>query len=836
MDLARYGDSSVYHADGPRDMWAWRDGVIKAFNSNQPYDQFTIEQLAGDLIPNATIAQRVASGFNRNHATTDEGGVIPEEFRVDYVVDRVKTVSSTWLAVSMECAQCHDHKYDPITQREYYQFYAYFNNTKDAGMQTRSGNATPLVEVPDPEADKKRAAALLVREQALEKLTQHREQVAKSKAFQQWSAKVDTSDANSSQAASLTNQLTLFFPFDEDNKQAFVSSLDGRIAVNLDGRFAEAKRPNGNGVKFNGSVGAAFVDGPQLDWNEPFSFAAWMNVPKGGGGFLVAKMNNDQDYQGYDLGTDGLKPGLHLVHKWSSNALKVYTKQDMSPDVWHHVVITSDGSGKAAGIRIYVDGELQESQFHADSLTATIKNPTPFRLASRSDGAKFKGNVDDLALWNRTLTAEEVKLAARDFLSSARSIAVDQRNAEQSAALLSLYLRTVDKAQANLTRDLAKKYDDERKAERGISSVMIMEDLPQAQMRQTFVLNRGQYDQPQKDKEVQPGVPTVFPPLANDAPRNRLGLAQWLVRADHPLTSRVAVNRFWQLFFGEGLVRTTEDFGLQGEVPSHPELLDWLSVDFVEHGWDVKRLIKQILLSETYQQSSLVPHGTDSAPIDPENRLLARGPRIRLQGEFIRDSALFVSGLFVEQLGGPSVRPYQPPGIWEEVALDTNLSKYVQDHGEKLYRRSMYTYWKRSAPQPSLQIFDAPTREKCIGRRPRTNTPLQALVTLNDPQYVEAARAFAQRILKEGGESPEGRIQFAIKTAVGRSASERELYLLKQLIASQSARFHKDSAKAAELLKIGESPRDESIPATDHAAWLILASTVLNMDEFLMKN
>jgi hypothetical protein len=353
-------------------------------------------------------------------------------------------------------------------------------------------------------------------------------------------------------------------------------------------------------------------------------------------------------------------------------------------------------------------------------------------------------------------------------------------------------------------------------------------------MRTTYVLNRGQYDQPVKEKQVHPGVPAIFPAIAADAPTNRLGLAQWLVRPDHPLTARVTVNRLWQMLFGEGLVRTSEDFGLQGEMPTHPELLDWLAIDFVQSGWDVKRLLKQIMLSSTYCQDSRA--NVQLREQDPENRLLARGPRFRLQGEFIRDNALFVSGLLVEQVGGPSVKPYQPAGIWEEVALDTNLSKFVQDHEHKLYRRSMYTYWKRSAPHPSLMIFDAPTREKCTGKRPRTNTPLQALVTLNDPQFVEAARKLAERTLRSNPQSFESQLRFAFRECLSREPTSKEITLIRNLFDSQLTKYQADPKQAEALLNIGESSRIETIPQAEFAAWTVVANTLLNLDEFLVKN
>ncbi|VTU01943.1 cytochrome c : Uncharacterized protein OS=Planctomyces brasiliensis (strain ATCC 49424 / DSM 5305 / JCM 21570 / NBRC 103401 / IFAM 1448) GN=Plabr_3596 PE=4 SV=1: PSCyt1: PSCyt2: Laminin_G_3: PSD1 [Gemmataceae bacterium] len=829
MDLARYGDSSVYHADGPRDMWAWRDWVINAFNDNAPYDRFTTEQLAGDLLPNATVAQKVASGFNRNHATTDEGGVIPEEFRVDYVVDRVKTVTGTWLGLSVECAQCHDHKYDPVSQKEYYRFYAYFNNTKDPGMQTRKGNQAPVVEIPDPDAAAKKAAARQAREAAERELADLRARAVKGKPFAEWLAKQKAPAGATAPALALA----FLLPLDEKDKVALLDPL-GAVGTAAEGKAADAKRPGGDGARLANAV-YRFGTGPGIEWDTPFTFAAWVKVPKNGGGFLLTKMGPaDQEYRGFDLGTDGGKPGLHLIHEWEGNALKVYAKNPLAVDKWHHVVITADGTGKAAGVAIYVDGKPQEVTVHADTLRATIAAAAPLQLGARSDGGKFNGEADDVALYRGAAAADEVAQLAADPVLRLLAVPADRRTPEQTALLAGHFLRSSgDAGYQARAKQLAQTADAERVADRGRTSVMVMEDLPANQMRPTYVLNRGQYDQPKKNEIVTPGVPAAFPPPPDGAPANRLGLAQWLTRPDHPLTARVAVNRFWQLFFGEGLVRSTEDFGLQGEVPSHPELLDALAVDFVGSGWDVKRLVKHLVTSETYRQSSAVTPALRER--DPDNRLHARGPRFRLQAEFIRDSALFVSGLYVEKVGGPSVRPYQPAGIWEEVAIDTGLSRFVQDKGEGLYRRSLYTYWKRSSPHPAMMAFDAPTREKCTGTRSRTNTPLQALVTLNDPQYVEAGRAFAERIVRAGA-SPADRVQFAIKAALGRPATEREVALLSKLAESQLERFKAEPKKAAALLAVGESKRDESIPPAEHAAWAVVAATVLNLDEFLVKN
>ena len=394
----------------------------------------------------------------------------------------------------------------------------------------------------------------------------------------------------------------------------------------------------------------------------------------------------------------------------------------------------------------------------------------------------------------------------------------------------SLSPQAADAGYAKLLKTARAKFDEERKIGDGITSVMTMEDMPPGQMRPTYILRRGQYDQPEKDHKVTPGVPAMLPPLPKDAPANRLGLARWLVQPDQPLTARVAVNRLWIVAFGEGLVRTSEDFGLQGEMPSHPELLDWLASDFRKHGWDVKRTMRMLVTSETYKQSAKAT--AKAREVDPENRLLSRGPRMRMQGEFVRDNALFVSGLLVDKIGGPSVKPYQPPRVWEEVTISGE--GYVPDHGDKNYRRSMYTYWKRTAPHPAMIVFDAPSREKCVGNRPRTNTPLQALVTLNDPQFVEAARAFAERIVKSSASRDE-RIDFATRHALGRPATARERDLLGRLVETETERFKADPKRAESLLKVGESPRDAAIPVVEHAAWTMLANTVMNLDEFLVK-
>ena len=831
MDLARYGDSSVYHADGPREMWGWRDWVIDAFNRNMRYDRFTVEQLAGDLLPDAGLSQRVATGFNRNHATTDEGGVIPEEFRVDYVVDRVKTVSNVWLGLSLECAQCHDHKYDPISQNEYYRFYAYFNNTKDPGMQTRNGNTAPLVEIPDPEAETKRRVAREARESAQESLNKSVLSKEKSAAFTKWLASPVGSGGYPLEG------ILLQVPCREADKAQLVASLEGHFGNTRGVALGTVDRKAGvPALSFKGNVGATFDGGIQLDGSAPFTLGAWVRfTDQNATGSVLTRMVAGGNFRGFDIGFEKGRPGLHLVHQWSGDALKVYAKQPLAKGKWHYVSVSYDGSKKASGVQVCVDGSAVElAAPEADSLKGSAETDSPMVLGGRQDGVRFKGEISDLVVWGRKLDATELARAMEgDLVEALRSVSAGERSAAHMRSLLAAYALGVDRSDTGLRTALAKALDQEVKLAKGLSSVMVMEDLPSGQMRSTFVLNRGQYDAPMKDREVRAGVPSVLPVLASGAPENRLGLAQWLVSREHPLTARVTVNRVWQMLFGEGLVRTSEDFGLQGEMPSHPELLDWLAVEFMESGWDVKGLIRTLVMSATYRQSSAI--SKELRERDPENRLLARGPRFRLQGEFIRDRALMVGGLLNAKIGGPSVKPYQPKGVWEEVALDTNLSKFVPDTGDKLYRRSMYTYWKRSSPHPALVTFDATTREKCTGRRSRTNTPLQALVTLNDPQFVEAARALAQRVLLESKGSASERVATMTRIVFGRAASEREVSLLSSLAQRAREGFVANAESAKKLLGVGESVRSEVIPIEEHAAWTVVANAVLNLDEFLVK-
>ncbi|MEM9281910.1 MAG: DUF1553 domain-containing protein [Verrucomicrobiota bacterium] len=825
LDAARYGDTSVMHADGPRDMWPWRDWVVNAFNENQPYDQFSIEQIAGDLLPDPSLNQLIASGFNRNHPSSDEGGAIPEELRVSYVADRVKTTSNVWLGLSMECAQCHDHKYDPISQKEYFQFYAYFNNTTDPGMQTRRGNQLPFVEVLTELEEDKVDAAEERRDVAAEKVKVIANQERKNGAVagdSEPEAKLKERFAN----------LVHYFPFDDVRSRVQVDAVGGKDLLGpkasktiSDGKFDQGTQV---GERYYDSAGVT-----EIDFKSKFTFATWVRIPnleKSGAAF--ARMDVKNGHRGYDFWIQNGKPGIHLINQWPGKAVKVLSEVPLKPGEWQHVAITYNGTSKAAGISIYIDGEPVGKTIHTDKLSGTIKASVPFRVGGRSTGAGVKAHLDELQIYNRVLTRQEIAWTQKDLVSEAHATLADQRESKQRRILMAHHLSQVEAWSVAKTDELHAELEI-AKLLSGKTTTMVMEDNAPDEMRMTYVLDRGAYDAPKEDEVISPGTPAALPSLPADAPANRLALANWLFDDEHPLTARVTVNLIWQMFFGEGIVRTPADFGAQGDFPTHPELLDWLAVDFRDSGWDVKRLIRQIVLSETYRQSSHL--GPKDHEVDPDNRLLARAPRFRLQAEMLRDNALALSGQLVDVQGGPGVKPYQPPGLWAEVSLGGN-PKFVQDKGDKLYRRSLYTYWKRSAPPPAMVIFDAPNRETCVLKRPRTNTPLQALAAMNDVQVVEASRHFAERLMREGGDSAESRASWMFELATARPPESGELAALLEVYESGLSKYEEDTEAGTALLSAGDSARDESLNVSEHAAWTVVASLILNLDEVMTRN
>lgn len=826
LDSARYADTNGYNNDEDRTMWPWRDWVIDAFNRNMPYDQFIIEQLAGDMLPNSTSQQQIASGFNRNLGHNTEGGIIQEEYRVEYVADRVHTTATILLGLSMQCARCHDHKFDPISQKEYYQFFGFFNamDEKQASY-SKFLAAEPYIKVPSSE-QQAQLNALAAKRQKLEEQIKQREtgidaDVAKWEREQPLATlkKVDVPD-----------QL-LRFKLDEKEGDAVHDSVDPARSGKAQGKPVWTSGKLGGALQFDGQT---FVDlGPlaAFDGKEPFSISAWVRPESKDPIAILSKMDESESYRGYDVLIEGGKVCCHLVHHWPDNAVKVTSKKALSLSAWQHVAITYDGSRSAAGLKIYLDGKLESHDVNSDTLKDTIATEKPLHLGRRQTSLSFKGALDDLQIFRRSLNANDAaQLAGDQSAETVRDIlkvTSDGRSLEQRVQLRKYYLEHVDQEFPRLKAALADFIREQSELEKSLPAVMVMKEMPTP--RDTFVLKRGAYDQ--HGEKVTPGVPAFLPAMAADAPRNRLGLARWLMDPANPLTARVAVNRWWQQMFGTGLVRTVEDFGVTGESPTHPQLLDHLATELVRNGWDIKALHKLMALSATYRQSSKLTRELEAR--DPENKLLARSSRYRLPAEVVRDNALAISGLLVERLGGPSVKPYQPAGLWEDVSVERR-AKYVEDKGEGLYRRSLYTFWKRTCPPPALTTFDAPNREVCLARRARTNTPLQALVLLNDPTYVEAARKFAERVLAVEAPAAE-RIHRAIRLALSKTPSAEEQQILLDILNGARERFRGAPAEAAKLLKVGQSPHNEALDSVELAAWTVVCSTILNLDETISK-
>jgi hypothetical protein len=824
LDAARYADTNGYQTDGERFMWRWRDWVINAFNCNLPYDQFTIEQLAGDMLPHATLDQRVATGFNRNHRGNGEGGIIPEEYAVEYVVDRVETTATVWLGLTVGCARCHDHKFDPITQKEFYQLFAYFNHVPEKGKAIKYGNSPPLIKAPTRDqlaqlntldgqlaAAERQFAAL---QPDLRRAQAEWEQKFKPDAALDWT--IDRAlvvhhalDADGPANAKLVDGASTFLP----GRLGWAAHFDGR-------RYIDA----GDVAKF--------------DFYDKFTLSAWIQPEGNGGGTIISRMTDKPEADGYYLALKAGKLQLNLVKRWLDDALRVESEIVIPADQWSHVAVTYDGTRVADGVKLYVNGQPAKLHVVLDELNQSFDSKEPLRIGGGGglDG-RFHGLIDEVRVYGDVLDAGEAQvLAAADTLSAIAALPASKRTTLQSAKLHAYFReRAAPAAIHDAWRQLVRLRAERQRFFENIPTTMVMAELPTP--RPAHVLIRGAYDKP--GERVSCGVPNVFGP--SKVPADRLEFARWLAHSSNPLTARVTVNRFWQLYFGAGLVKTTEDFGVQGAWPTHPELLDWLALQFApapvppsergEHrGWDVKHLQRLIVTSATYRQASrLTPALLQK---DPENRLLARAPRLRLPAEMVRDQALATSGLLVERLGGPSVKPYQPPGLWKEL---TGMEDYVQDAGDKLYRRSLYTFWKRTVPPPVMVNFDAAGRETCIVRETRTNTPLQALNLMNDVSYVEAARVLAQRIIRGAGPTPEERVSLAFRLVTARPPKPAELRILIDAFQAHLAEYRKDRAAAVKLTSAGESPRDERLDAAEWAAYTAVVQVILNLDEVVVR-
>lgn len=829
LDVARYADTFGYQADVNMDVWPWRDWVIRAFRDNLPYDQFLTWQLAGDLLPNASVDQRLATTFNRLHRQTNEGGSIEEEFRQVYVADRTVTAGTAFLGLTFECSRCHDHKYDPISQKDFYSLSAYFADIDEHGLYSHFTRATPTP-----------ALALTNAEQET-KITELRTaSVASLTSLQKWIAEQSPPSTPSLLEQSLPKP-TWEFPLE--------GLEDG---------------PVGKGIKFNGDDAQSFAlnmphpteEGKsiqyQLGLETPFSFSLWLKADHHANRVVIAHQSvaaEDAAFRGMQLVLEQGRPQVSLIHFWPGDAIRIESLEPIAVQKWTHLTVTYDGSGHASGLRIFVNGSPSQTQTIRDQLTRDFRyrgewgdsnaGSVQFSLGARFRDVGFRdGSMDDLKIFSSELSDWDI---AQIYLQATSDPAQSERIslAEQAIAARHPTLFYNLPEAKGLLADLESKRKAANDYNASLRYIMTMSNALVA--RPTHILERGAYDSPRDPVSASP-PPNVgaTPPPSSNSVSNRLDLTRWMLDDSNPLTARVAVNRWWSIFFGRGIVASLEDFGSQGAVPSHPELLDWLARDFISNGWDLKHLCKSIVLSETYQQSS-VPRNSQWEGLDPENKLLFHGPRHRLSAEQVRDAALAASELLVRKVGGPSVMPYQPSGVWEEAGTGKS---YSQAKGEGLYRRSMYTFWRRTAPPPSMLAFDATSRETCTARRETTTTPLQALVLLNDPQYIEAGRQIAQASLlanrTESSEVNEARLQSIALRIVNRPLTQEELAIAIECLDEQRAYFSSNPAAAGEYLKVGDLPPsaeliEDEASRRELAALSVVAGMLMCFDDFVMK-
>jgi hypothetical protein len=819
LDAVRYADTHGIHIDNYRSIWPYRDWVVNAFRRNVPFDQFTVEQMAGDLLPNATIEQRVASGYNRCLSTTSEGGAINEEYEAIYAKDRVDTLGTVWLGLTAGCAACHDHKFDPISTKDFYSLTAFFRNNTMPAMDGNRYDTPPTLFVPAV-ADRPAWTRIEQELAALKGELTARER-AGGEAFDQWLA----------QASQLT-------PLPRDFTVRQLVGLRGEAPA--DGPLSASEDvvgPYGRAVRLDGApreVGSAVA----LRREASVSLSLMVRVDGQPDGPLLSCRDPGEAAAGWDIFLEQGKVGLRITDGTGLVAVR-NVGGALTAGQWHHVLLTFDpGAWRSRTIEVFLDGKSTVNSGISTFLPVDIVPAAPLRLgvAAAAQGTQtlLTGGqvwVQDLRVFDRGFLANEVKDLA-DEVEVYRLLKADpaKRTAPQRKMLRDHFFAAEDAASVAILARL----DPVRREEAGIRErgglTLVMEERKDSTPF-AHVLNRGEYSQP--GEKVDAATPAALPPMASDAPRNRLGLARWLTAPENPLTARVTVNRLWQQFFGNGLVESAGDFGVTGARPSHPQLLDWLAVEFREAGWDYRRMARLMVTSATYRQSATVPPALLER--DPNNRLLARGPRYRLDAEQLRDQALAASGLLVAKLGGRPARPYQPDGIWEDVAMKESTTRfYRMDSGENLYRRSLYTLWKRTAPAPAMDLLNAPSREVSCVRRDRTNTPLQALVTLNDPLFVESSRQLAARAIKVApGFEP--RLDEISLRLTGRRFAREERTVVRRTLDAALASYRRDPAAAQQLLRVGQSPLPAGLDTAELAAWTLVASQVMNLDESLTK-
>ena len=795
LDVARYADSHGLHADGIRNAFPWRDWVLKAFQNNMPYDQFITEQLAGDLLQSPTRDQKIATAFNRNHPMTGEGGVIEEEIRVEYVTNRTNTVGTTLLGLTLECAKCHDHKFDPISQKEYFKMTSFFNNVKELGMTPNDGDFGPIEHLTTKDQD-----SIL---SYINNLI------------------TDYSKQDINEKPTLTKPL-VYFGFEGIQKNRAVDKVKHAKAS---GKLELVEGKNGNAASFDHMYDDIKIhELNHFESSTPFTVSLWSKLKKDNHKTKALVGNaglKEHSWKGWEVYLDSInRPALKIVSELPHNYIHVSAIDPVALDDWNHITASYNGNLKADGVSIYVNGNPVATKIHFDGLNGSIKRDKKSGIivgkAHRrftGDNGIFTGEIDELYIYNGHILPHEAKKIFEQSTntSNIEVLAYNNNSAHK-------------KKITTLVNQKIKLLDT-------VPAIMVMKDMPEK--RKTYVLNRGVYNN--HGEEVSAGgIAKVLPFDSTTYEANRLGLSKWLFDANNPLTARVAVNRYWQMIFGTGIVSTPEDFGNQGALPSHPKLLDWLALEFKSYDWDIRKLLKLMVTSYTYKQSSNI--APEKYALDPENNWLSRAPRYRLQAEFIRDNALASSGLLNTKVGGKSSKPYQPEGLWIEVGnYSQALLHYKKDKGDSQYRRSMYTFIRRTSPPPFMTIFDAPNREICTVKRESTNTPLQALVLLNDPQFVEAARALACRLGSKYGDDFETIINSGFLLALTREVSQKELEILERLYKQQLQHFSNKPEELSNYLDVGDFKVPEHLNKKKIAALAVVCSTILNMDEAYTK-
>jgi mono/diheme cytochrome c family protein len=840
LDAARYADTQGLHIDNYREMWPYRDWVIKAFNQNMRFDRFTVEQLAGDLLPNATLDQRIASGFQRCNVTTNEGGSIPAEVEAMYARDRADTTGTVWMGLTVGCATCHDHKFDPIAQKEFYSLTSFFRNTTQYALDGNVPNTPPVVNVPAaddrPQWDQLEAQRANVSDQLADIKTDITPE------FESWLRKPAHRSVNKPFLSSRILRLNT-------KQAASVSLRSGTAPVVLPANVTLADGPTDGekSLHFGKEASVKLTTASYLDADKPFTVAFWVQIPKLNESFALAsqiassKAGKETKEWGWSarITSNNSEPSMPSIMLQGNNGKYISAQPapgyGLKPKAWYHIAFTYDGSRSNRGIQIYVNGTRVPSYGTGQDLAPLVGSirttNAPLLLGRKGEQYFEGGSLAGFRILDKRVDEQDAKLlVAADLVESAMTKEVADLSEVERQALLTYYMDGVNARTKPMVADLHKIDADRYQIVKRSATTFVQEERKDSQPV-AHVLYRGLYDQ--MKEEVHPDVPAVLPPMTKSEPRNRLGLAQWLVDPGNPLTARVTVNRFWQQLFGTGIVKTAEDFGSQGEAPSNQQLLDWLAVDFRESGWDVKRTLRLMVTSATYRQSAEAT--SEKLEKDRDNRLLSRGPRYRMDAEMLRDTALFASGLLVPKIGGPSVKPYQPPKVWETVAMDnSNTRFYKADTGDKLYRRSLYTFWKRSAPPPSMDIFDAPSREECVVRRERTNTPLQALVTMDDPQFVEAARVLAEKALTSSPQNVDAAFDYLSYRLLSRSFNDKERAVVKSSYKDYLSYYDSTPADAKKLIAVGESKAPNNLAAPELAAMTMVANEVMNLDEVLV--